>query len=101
MDQLYHPLREQVIHLQERFHDTVNDHTNPYVNILNREMQTLRHDIEVQKNPRSLEDRVKIIQHQLLEMKVQGTTALNYDHVDYLHHGYEQVRNNIRQFPHY
>lgn len=101
MDQYYHPLYEHVTELQNRFHDTVSDRSHPMASVLDREMHNLRTDLQTTKNPRTIEDRIKVIQHQLLEMKVQGTDLMSHDHVDYLHHGYEQARQNVRQFPHY
>ena len=101
MDQYYSSLYKNVANLQNRYNDTINDRNHPMAEVLEREMFNLRHEVQNQRNPRSIEDRVKIIQHQLLEMKTQGTTLMNHDHVDYLHHGYDQVRQNVRQFPHY
>jgi hypothetical protein len=101
MDEYYHPLYERVTDLHNKYHDTLSDRTHPMAAVLDHEMRNLRTDIQESKNPRTIEDRVKVIQHQLLEMKVQGTQLMNHDHIDYLHHGYEQVRQNVRQFPHY
>lgn len=101
MDEYYKPLFDHVKGLQEHYHDTLSDRTHPMATVLDHEMRSLREDIQNSRNPRTIEDRVKVIQHQLLEMKVQGTQLMNHDHIDYLHHGYEQVRTNVRQFPHY
>lgn len=101
MDEHYHPLYQQARDLQYKFHDVLDQPHHPMADSLRREIHELVEDIEKQKNPRSIETRIKTIQHQLLENRMQPHPVVSYDHINYLHHNYEQMRNNVRRFPHY
>jgi hypothetical protein len=101
MDQHYHPVYQQAVNLRNQYHDVVDNPNHPMAHILQREIHDLVEDMEKNKNPRTLENRVKTIQRQLLETRMQGDDILSSNHVDYFHHNYEQMRNNIRRFPHY
>jgi hypothetical protein len=101
MDQQYRPIYQQAVDLRNRFHDLTDQPNHPMAHVLQREVHELVEDMEKNKNPRTLENRVKAIQHQLLESRMQGDNILSDNHIDYFHHNYEQMRTNIRHFPHY
>ncbi len=101
MDTHYEPFHKQALDLQYKFHDSINDHEHPMARLLTREIHQLTQDIESQRNPRAIEDRIKIIQHQLVETRAQGEKVINYEHNQHLHHNYEYMRGGIRQMPHY
>ncbi len=101
MDAQYQPFHKQALDLQYRFHDSVNDRNHPMAQLLSREIHQLTQDIEGHRAPRAIEDRIKIIQHQLIETKAQGEKVINFEHNQNLHHNYEYMRNGIRQMPHY
>ena len=100
-DPFYHPIYEQAKSLQYKFHDVVNDAHHPAANILRNEIHKLVEDIEVKKNPRTIEDRLKIIQRQLKEVEHQSHPVMHYEHADYLHTSYEHMRQNLRKFDNY
>lgn len=99
-DQLYHPIYQQAKDLQYKFHDYVREDNHPAAHVLRTEIHNLVEDIEKQKNPLSIENRVKIIQHQLQQIEHQGHTFMNYEHANYLHSSYDRMREDIRHLHH-
>lgn len=101
MEDYYKPFHQQAIDLQYKFHDSLNDANHPMAHVLAHEIRQLTEDIQSGKHPRAVEDRIKIIQHQLVEARAQGNTVLDYNHNQNFHHNYEYMRGGIRQLPHY
>ena len=96
-DQFYHPIYAQAKDLQYKFHDIVGNADHPMAHTLRNEIHDLVEDIEVRKNPLTIEQRVKTIQNQLKQIEHQGHSFMNYDHANYLHHSYERMRSDIRR----
>jgi hypothetical protein len=101
MDTIYEPYWHQAMELRHETHDLINDYNHPVAQVLHHETNQLVEDIEMHRKPRAIEDRIKQIQRQLIEARAQGTTVLNADHNQYLHHNYDQLRSRVRQMPHY
>lgn len=101
IDPTYRPLYEQVKDLRFKVHDALDDHNHPAAVVLRNEMQHLEDDIEVRKNPRDLENRIKVIQHTLLEARSQPHSFMNSEHADHFHRTYEQMRMHVRSFNDY
>ena len=101
MDAPYQPFRQQAVDLQHRLHDSLDDHNHPLAHVLQREVTELVNDFESNRNPRSVEERIKQIQHGLIQMRAQGDTVMDYNQNQSLHHSYEQMRENVRRLPHY
>ena len=101
LDPVYKPLYEQARALQNQVHDVIDNHDHPSAGVLRNEMQHLVDDIEVRKNPRDLENRIKTIQHTMLEARTQPHSFMNASHADYFHHTYEHMRENVRKFNDY
>lgn len=97
----YHPLYQQARDLQYKFHDITSGSNHPAANVIRNEIHRLVEDIEVQKNPRTLEDRIKVIQRQLKEAERQNVHPLTYEHMDDMHDRYEHMRMNLRKFDNY
>lgn len=91
MDEIY----KQAISMQFKFRDYRDDKDHPLSKQLDTEIQRLTDEIENQKNPRSLEDRVKQI-IRLLE-SVDGTPAMSNGHVDDLKDRCESIRDDLRK----
>lgn len=91
MDEIY----KQAIALQFKFRDYRDDKNHPLSRQLETEIQRLTDEIENQKNPRSLEDRVKQI-IRLLE-SADGTPAMSNNHVDDLKDRSEAIRDDLRK----
>jgi hypothetical protein len=101
VDDLYKPYHKQALDLQFRFHDSINDPTHPMAHVLSTEIHELTNDIQEGKHPRQIDDRIKIIQNQLMQARAQGEQVLNYSHNQDLHHRYEYMRNGFHNMPHY
>lgn len=98
----YEPFHKQAVDLQYKFHDMLDDRLNPTAQILQKEVHSLAEDIQAEKHPRDIENRIKIMQQQLIQAKAQaGTQPLSYQDNDYLHHNYEQMRVNLQHLPNY
>lgn len=100
-DLYYHPIYQQAQALQYKYHDLIANSQHPAAHALGAEIHKLVEDIEVKKNPLTLENRVKAIQRQLNTVEHQSQPFMSYDHANVLHHGYEAVRAKIRDLPNY
>jgi len=101
MDDQYKALHQQAMMLQNKFHDFTGDVNHPDVSLMRNEIMQLDNDIKSQKNIHTIEDRVKTIQRQILQSEHSGSPVMQYEHKDYLHDNYEQLRQSLHQFDHY
>lgn len=91
MDGIY----KQAVAMQLKFRDYRDDRNHPLNRQLETEFQRLVDEIEMQKNPRSLEDRVK----QLIRVLegADGSPAISNRDVDDLKDRCEQIRDDLRK----
>lgn len=101
MDTIYEPYWHQAMELKHQAHDMINDHSHPIARSLHHETTQLVDDIEMRRTPRTIEERIQIIQRQLIEARAQGDVVLNVNHSQHLHHRYEKMREDVRRMPHY
>ena len=101
LDPAYKPIYEQAKQLQFHVHDAIDNQNHPSAFLLRQEMQHLVDDLEVRKNPRDIEERIKIIQHTMLEARTQPHSFMSSEHADHFHRTYEQMRMNMRHFSDY
>jgi hypothetical protein len=101
MDPRYKPMYEQARNLQFQVHDAIDNHNHPSAIALRNEMQHLMDELEVHKNPRDIENRIKMIQHTMLEARSNPHSFMDPSHADHFHHTYEQMRTNVRHFSDY
>ena len=101
IDPAYQPIYQQARDLQNHVHDAIDNQNHPSAFLLKQEMQHLVDDIEVRKNPRDIENRIKTIQHTVLEARSNPHSFMSPQHADYFHHTYEQMRMNMRHFSDY
>jgi alpha/beta superfamily hydrolase len=97
----YQPLHEQVRNLQFQIKDSIGDHNHPSAQLLHHEMEHLENELESGKNPRDIENRIKTIQHTLLEARSQPNSYMNINHADHFYRTYEDMRRSVRQFHDY
>lgn len=90
------PLRKQVIDMQRKINDLMDKPTDPAARSLEREVQGLEDDLQVSKNPRSIEDRVKRI-IQLLKGDAERARIMNYEHLTMLEKWFEGLRQSLRK----
>ena len=100
-DDQYHPLYQEAVNLQYKFHDFTAGSTHPEVRILQNEIHQLVEDIEVKKNPRTIEDRIKTIQRQLDQTQHQADPAIHFQNHSYMHDNFEQMRQQMQHFDNY
>jgi hypothetical protein len=102
VDQRYKDIYREVQKLRHKLQDLVDDPGHQLARRLKDEIQRLEDEIEMSKKPRSLEDRVKVIQRHLVAAGEGGGNAImNIDHADFLHDAFEDLRRGLRRFPHY
>lgn len=101
MDPVYQPIYQQARNLQYQVHDTIDNHNHPSAVVLRNEMQHLVDDLETRKNPRDIENRIKTIQHTMLEARTQAHSFMDPSHADHFHRTYEQMRGQVRHFSDY
>lgn len=91
----------KAVELRAQTHDLINDTAHPMARQLQHQTSQLVEDIELNRRPRSIEERIERIQHQLVEARAQGDEVLSMEHNNHLHQGYSQMRDGIRRLPHY
>ena len=97
-DQEFHKEAE---HLQFHFQDVVDDHSHPQMQALKREIHGLVSDIQSNRHPRDAEQRIKTIEHELVQARAHGEEMMSYQDMDALNHSYRRLRENIRKLPNY
>ncbi len=101
MDASYQNYHKQAVDLQYHFHDVVDNQSHPQMQSLQREIHGLVEDIQSNKHPRGAEDRIKTIQHQLVQARSHGEELMSYQDIDGLNHSYQRLRESIRKLPNY
>jgi translation initiation factor 2B subunit (eIF-2B alpha/beta/delta family) len=101
MDQWYDNMHKRAVDMQHHFHDKVDDHNHPTAHLLREEIRHLEDDIQSKKQPRSIENRIKTIQTQLLRSQHSGEAVFDPTSSVALHRQFEDLRREIRKAPHY
>jgi hypothetical protein len=101
MQQPYQPIYKRVRDLEYRIQDILDKPTHPLAVKLRTEAKRLEDEFEMDKKPRSLEDRIKSIIHILEEMEHNGEHIMDIEHAQELHHAYEHMQMDMRRLPNY
>lgn len=102
MDQNYKPIHQQADKLVYKFQDIVDDPNHSDAQSMRREIKEVVEDIEVNKAPRAVEDRIRQVQKHLDKIKANGKGSfMTPDDADVLFDGLEQIRNQLRRLPNY
>ena len=107
MDTHYQTMYKQAASLQHNFHDYTHPVANdPMANVLRREIHGLTNDLAANKNPRTIENRLRTIETHIRNTQMmQPTTGgysnpvLNHNQSNFLHTNFAQMRQGIRQHP--
>lgn len=99
MDQNYQELRRQADRLWHRCNDCVDD-KNAARSLLD-ETRNVVEDFEMNKKPRSIDDRIKRVIQELEELKRGGSEVMDFGDIDELRDGYEELREDLRKLPNY
>lgn len=102
MNARYQPLYKQAMNLQYKFRDIVDDPRHPGAQSMQREIRELVEDVESEKAPRAIENRIKSIQQALQQTKSQdGIGVLSYEDNNLLYRAFEQMRADLHRLPNY
>lgn len=101
MDSIYDEYYKQAFDIQNHFHDVVDDEHHPQAVSLRHEIVQLTEDMKSEKDPRHLDDRLKVIEHQLLQARTHGEQVMSYQNIEDLQHRYRRLREQVRKMPNY
>jgi len=89
-------LRQEVIKIQRKINDLMDDAEHATASMLRKEVQGLEDDLQVKKNALTIEARVKRIIH-LLEGEAKEARIMNYEHLDMFREHFEELRSTLRK----
>ncbi len=101
MQDYYKDAYRQAEKLHHRFRDTVDEPDAPAMQKLHHETRQIAEDMEMDKKPRSIEDRIKVVQQELRRVRAQSDILMDYNDIDSLFDGYEDLRSALRKLPNY
>jgi hypothetical protein len=91
------PLRQQVINIQRQFNDALDEPNASAAQVLKREIQGLEDDLQVSKNPRTIEDRVKRI-IRVIEGEAEHERIMDYGQLNSFRNWFEHFREQLHKF---
>ncbi len=91
MDQM----RKEVISLQHKIRDMLDEPSHAAARRLNSEVQGLEDDLQVKKNKYSIEDRIKRI-IAVLEGDARGARIMDHAHLEMFKNVFEDMRSRAR-----
>ncbi|HSX18205.1 MAG TPA: hypothetical protein VLE51_02540 [Candidatus Saccharimonadales bacterium] len=97
----YQPIYEQARHLQFKIQDITSNPQSPSAIALHSEAERLAEELNMHKDPRAIESRIKNIQSQLRQFESSSDEIMSTNHSMELHDAYEHIRMNVRSLPHY
>lgn len=95
----YQRLRQQADHLFHRFNDVVDDRAA--AGSIAGNIRNVVEDFEMNKNPHSIEDRVKRVVEDLKGLRHGDGATMDFGDVDELIDSYEDLREDIRDLDNY
>lgn len=98
MSQDYKDLRSQADRIFYRFNDVLDD--RGAAGSLASEVRNVVEDFDMQKAPRSVEDRIKRLVEQLKRVRSEGK-IMDAGDADDLIDRYEELREQLRRLPNY
>ena len=101
IDPLYQPYYQRSRDLEFHVHDVLGGHQqHPTAHVLREEVRRLTEDFEQKRNPRDVENRIKIIQRQIRQAETSDR-LLSPQHSRAMFDTFERMRRDIRNHPHY
>lgn len=88
-------LYKQVISLRHRLNDVIDDPSHSSSQSLKKIVQRLEDEIQVNKNPKSLESTVKDVISSLKQAEHSG--VISQSDVNYLHKTFEDMQQELRR----
>jgi uncharacterized protein YPO0396 len=96
----YQPIYNQVRQMQYKFNDYLGPN-NPTAHVLHSEVHQLMNDIQLNKHPRDIENRIKVIQNEMHNVEHNGQQFMSYGHAEGMHKNFENMRRDVRHFGNY
>ncbi len=101
MNEDYDDIHEQAQRLYYQFKDTVDNTATPEMRELQEQIIQVREDIEANKKPRSIEDRIKRVQDLLHDIRENGAALMDPGDAEELYEAYKDLREQVRELPNY
>jgi hypothetical protein len=99
MNAYYQSLRQEADQLFHKFNDVVDDRVA--TGGLKLELRDIVEWCEMEKNPHSIEDKIKHVDEELRQLSRSGVQEIDRGHVDMLIDMTEHLRENVRRMPNY
>lgn len=90
------PLRRQVIATSNKINDLLDKPSDPAAGRLRAEVKGLENDLQAQKNPISIEDRVKRI-ISILDGEAKTNQIMNPEHISMFRSSFSGLRETLRK----
>ena len=101
MNTHYEPYWQQAVQLRSQTHQFLGDSSHPIARALHQDSSMLVEDIEMDRQPRAIEDRITGLQSRLAHARTMGDEILSVPKNQDLHGRLEKMREGFRQMPHY
>lgn len=101
MDQEYEEALHHAKRLENDIKNLLDDKNHPVGRSLLDESRRLVSEIDARRDPRSLEERIKSLLKLLHHAKEEGEAVIDQRHILSLHHGYEHLQRELREFENY
>lgn len=99
MNAYYQSIHQQADQLFHKFSDVVDDRAA--TGGLKQSLLDIREWCEMEKNPHSIEDRIKHVEEELRELSHTGAEEIDRGDVDMLLSMVDHLRENVRRLPNY
>lgn len=99
MNDDYKRLRSQADRIWHRFNDDVDSRSAAAG--IERNVREVVEDFERQREPRSIEDRIKTVIQQLKNLRETGPETIDFGDIDEIVDQYEDLRRDLRDLENY
>ena len=101
MQQYYKQFYQKARDLEHHYQDVIDQPNASSAKALRNDMLELIEDYEKDKSPRTIEDRIKRILHDVEAIRSQGDEVMDYTDLDQFRKRYEEMQWAIRKLPNY
>jgi|GEM_PF-5616259 len=101
MNANYKQVHQQADKLFYKFQDIVDDRSDSLANETQREIKEVVELIEMDRPPRAVEDRIKVVQKLLEKVRAETSHMMTPEDAAFLIHEYEHLREQLHRLPNY
>lgn len=87
--------------LQFRFRDVLDEPDNPEARGLLRSLENFREQVEMEKNPRMLEDIAQRLAEEFKHANTRQVTFMSTNHLSEFYQEFESIIHHLRKFENY